>query len=249
VVRRIAVATAILLLVLATSAAAVNVQPQPDIYAITWNGSSPTERVDLTNDPAFDGWPSPSPDGRQIAFASTRGGFDAVWVMNSDGSDPRRLTDRLDEDVHDIGPIMWSPNGTRIAFSAILEPPGTDARYWRYLIYVTPSSGGRAQRLDIDGWAPASFSSDSQLLTYAVPSQFGPAIVVASANGSRARMLQPGSTAPAFAPRGRRILFLREPGRVATMDIGGRVQWTLRGYAAIAAEWARDGRVVFLANR
>ena len=30
-----------------------------------------------------------SPDGKQIAFISDRGGSDNIWVMNADGTDPR----------------------------------------------------------------------------------------------------------------------------------------------------------------
>ena len=37
-------------------------------------------------------YPSWSPDGRRIAFVSDRSGSPQVYVMNSDGSDTRRLT-------------------------------------------------------------------------------------------------------------------------------------------------------------
>ena len=35
--------------------------------------------------------PRISPDGREIAFVSDRGGQDNLWVMNADGSDPRLI--------------------------------------------------------------------------------------------------------------------------------------------------------------
>jgi hypothetical protein len=66
-VRAIVIAASLLLC--AGSAAAENVQRQPDIYAIAWD-SVRIDRVNLTNDPAFDGWPAPSPDERRIAFVS-----------------------------------------------------------------------------------------------------------------------------------------------------------------------------------
>jgi Tol biopolymer transport system component len=47
----------------------------------------------LTNDPAIDGLPTWSPDGKQIAFLSTRDGQWAMWVMNADGSNQRKLFD------------------------------------------------------------------------------------------------------------------------------------------------------------
>ncbi len=45
----------------------------------------------LTNDPAEDGLPTFSPNGAYIAFVSNRGGAWALWRMNADGSDLRRV--------------------------------------------------------------------------------------------------------------------------------------------------------------
>jgi Tol biopolymer transport system component len=58
--------------------------------------------------------PQFSPDGRRIAFGSDRGGLQsAIWVMNADGSSPKRLTKpRLRAFWPD-----WAPNGERILFA------------------------------------------------------------------------------------------------------------------------------------
>jgi Tol biopolymer transport system component len=60
-------------------------------------------------------YPVWSPDGRQLTFSSGRDTGEVsreIYVMNSDGSDQRRLTanDANDE------PTSWSPDGQRIAF-------------------------------------------------------------------------------------------------------------------------------------
>jgi Tol biopolymer transport system component len=52
-----------------------------------------------------------SPDGRQIAFVSNRGGEFQIWVIRPDGSDLRPLT----AEGRNTDPA-WSPDGKTIAF-------------------------------------------------------------------------------------------------------------------------------------
>ncbi len=68
----------------------------------------------LTDDPAQDGYPSWSPDGRSILF-SRYGGDDApektgLWLVSPDGGEPHRLTTVIGEHPD------WSPDGRYIAF-------------------------------------------------------------------------------------------------------------------------------------
>ncbi len=60
--------------------------------------------------------PQFSPDGRRIAFLSDISGSDQIWIANSDGSNPLRLTS--------LSPGLtnsprWSPDGMRIVFASI----------------------------------------------------------------------------------------------------------------------------------
>jgi Tol biopolymer transport system component len=52
-----------------------------------------------------------SPDGSRFAFSSGRGSGYVIYVMNADGSNLRRLTDK----GLSYNPV-WSPDGSRIAF-------------------------------------------------------------------------------------------------------------------------------------
>ena len=68
----------------------------------------------LTNHDAWDGSPSWSPDGTQIAFESHRDGNGEIYVMDADGNNLRRLTSHS---AGDRSP-SWSPDGTQITFQS-----------------------------------------------------------------------------------------------------------------------------------
>lgn len=56
--------------------------------------------------------PQFSPDGRKIAFQSSRSGYAEVWTCNSDGSNPAQVTDLRGF----AGGPRWSPDGRYLAF-------------------------------------------------------------------------------------------------------------------------------------
>ena len=66
----------------------------------------------LTDNDGRDGFPAWSPNGKQIAFDSSRDGDLEIFVMNADGTGVTQLTDNDDYD----GFPVWSPNGKQIAF-------------------------------------------------------------------------------------------------------------------------------------
>jgi len=95
----------------------------------------PSDRYNLSDDPARDRDPAWSPDGRQIAFASNRGGTWDIYVMNANGSQIHVLTDGLGTYVNP----SWSPDGQQIVFA------GRHGVGWA--LYVVGIDGGDTHRL------------------------------------------------------------------------------------------------------
>ena len=82
------------------------------------------------------GKPAWAPDGSHIAFEH-RGDGDLtpaqIFVMNADGSDPRRLTPKTGRQYAESDPV-WSPDGSRIVFWS-----------YGYGIATIPAAGGEPQ--------------------------------------------------------------------------------------------------------
>lgn len=89
-----------------------------DLYLIPAAGGEPKR---LTTLPGVDNHPRWSPDGKTIAFNSTRSGSLQVWLLPVDGGEARQLT-RLPIDAS--GPV-WSPDGRTIAFAGEVYPGKT----------------------------------------------------------------------------------------------------------------------------
>jgi eukaryotic-like serine/threonine-protein kinase len=185
-------------------------KPKPTQPALT--------AVPLTTDPGFEGMPSLSPDGNQVAFAS--GGpqsdnFD-IYVKQIGGGPPRRLTS--DPAVDEFP--AWSPDGRSIAF---IRDRGDKLE-----VLLIPSLGGPERKIAetaadnltfIFSWAPPclSWSTDSRYLVTADRASPGEPLslfVLSVATGEKRRLTTPPATAlgdgnPAVSPDGRTLAFVR----------------------------------------
>jgi len=137
------------------------------IWLVPTDGDAPPRG--LTAGDHRDGTPRWSPDGRQLAFTSDRGGDRRdLYVVSVAGGEPRRLTGGAGPGADgSAGAPAWSPDGTLIAFTAVLG--ATDeirSRHLRKLRYKADGAGwtlGRYSHVFIvaaDGSAPPRQMTD-----------------------------------------------------------------------------------------
>lgn len=86
-------------------------QTRTEIVGV-YAGGQPVPFITSTRE---DTQPDVSPDGRRVAFVSTRSGSHEVWVASGEGTDVRRLTEFNGPRV---STPRWSPDGERIVLAA-----------------------------------------------------------------------------------------------------------------------------------
>ena len=92
-----------------------------DVWLVPADGSEAPRA--LTRHEKTDNTPRFSPDGKTLAFISTRSGTPQVWLLDLAGGEPRKLTD-LATGVQD--PLVFSPDGKKLAFVSDVYPGCAD---------------------------------------------------------------------------------------------------------------------------
>ncbi|MCB1019217.1 MAG: PD40 domain-containing protein [Acidobacteria bacterium] len=148
-----------------------------------------------------------SPAGDRIVFVSGRSGFGEIWTAASDGTGPTPLTR---SERSEVGSPSWSPDGRRIAFSAMLKDS--------FDVYVVDASGGAPQRLT---FSPAnegspSFSGDGEWVYFMSDRTGRPEIwKAASGGGQEQQVTKDGGYQAVESPNGGWLYYsksIRRPG-------------------------------------
>jgi TolB protein len=195
-----------------------------DIYRVRLDGTG-LER--LTDDPSYDDQASFAPDGKTIAFVSSRGsGRSHVWLLDVATHAARQLTESTGGDFRP----SWSPDGLWIAFSS-----GRDSRLedvpgrWEHVqstgVFVVRRDGTGLRRLTAAG----GFAGTPKW----------------SADGARIIFYETTPVATWFAQRGDGV---KGRTQIVSIDVasGGRVEHTTGDGVRLWPQWLADGRVAYL---
>jgi TolB protein len=174
----------------------------------------------LTKNASRDMAPAYSPDGTRIAFSANRAlgtSTFEIYIMNSDGSDPRLL---FGDRAISAG-ATWSADGKSIVFANDRE----DGRVGNFELFAVDVDGGPERRLtnrpryDVD---PA-FSPDGRRIAFSSNTDGNFEIYVMNADGTGVVRLTRDlgrDLMPRWSPDGRKVIFTSDrSGRYAIYEI------------------------------
>jgi len=218
---------------------------QKEIFAIAWNHRAEVIRYDSRSHefvPYLAGISAEgvafSPDRQWIAYTSYPDG--TLWRSRVDGSERLQLT----------SPPMkafmprWSPDGTQIAFNALLPAPAT----WN--IYVISSAGGSAEHLlpSEKSQMDADWSPDGKSLIFGSALEANRAIYILDLKSRRVSAL-PGSEgyfSPHWSPDGKYISgTIVGPEKLMLFDTSTQ-KWTKPCDCTVAyPTWSHDSKYLY----
>ena len=108
--------------------------------------------------------PAWSPDGREVAYSSSRTGDPEIWISDASGSGARRVTTFRGPDV---SPVFNPKTGSQIAWIS--------GRTGLPQLYLMETDGSGVQRMTDGGYATSpSWSPNGQFLAFAWNRKYGP---------------------------------------------------------------------------
>ncbi|MBI4846911.1 MAG: PD40 domain-containing protein [Candidatus Omnitrophica bacterium] len=195
----------------------------------------------------------PQQDG-QIVFVSNRDGNSEIYVMNSDGSGVKRLTD---DEESDLSP-QWSPDGGKIVF--------VSGRDGNPEIYAMDADGSNVKRLTVypgEDNTP-SWSPDGSKIVFISDRDGNSEIYVMDADGSNIKRITKEKDydgEPSWSADGQKIAFVstrkffRCCGLYTMNPQGAKLKLITQtphdsGTFLLGPDWSQDGtRIVFNSDK
>jgi TolB protein len=234
----------------------------PGIYLQRVDGTAVTK---LTSDDSDNAFPTFSPDGKMIAFCSTRAGAWNLYVMDTEGRNTVTITSGATQCIHP----SFSPDGSRLVYSA-LGPRSNQWELWtvnlatsvrRQIGYGLFPSWSPDKETDRIAFQRARQRGSRWFSLWTLDLIDGEAHRVTEvAVSSNAAIVSPG-----WSPDGKRLVFatILDPNRskkssnshgeqdIWTVDDDGndRRRITDGNGINLSPFWANDNRVYFISNR
>jgi TolB protein len=230
------------------------------IYMQRVNGTAVTR---LTSDDSDNAFPSFSPDGKQIAYCSTRSGTWNVYVMDTDGRNSVQVTNTNNQCMHP----SFSPDGGRLVYSEL----GSRSNQWE--LWTVNLTSGEKRQIGyglFPNWSPAR---DADRIAFQRARERGSrwfslwTLDLIDGEGRRLTEVSVSSNAaivsPAWSPDGKRLVFatILDPARSnghrkgeqdiwsINADGGDRRRLTDGNGVNLSPVWASDNRVFFISDR
>jgi TolB protein len=187
--------------------------------------------------------PAWSPNGKEIAYSSSRSGDPEIWISDTNGSLSRRVTSFRGPDV---SPVFNPKTGAQIAWIS--------GRTGLPQLYIMDSDGSAVTRMTDGGYATSpSWSPNGQFLAFAWDRKYGPGApggqdiyVMEIATKRWIQLTHDGGRCdfPSWSPDGRHIVYANSADGVAShmkiwsMLADGTQRRALTGPGADMPNWS-----------
>ncbi len=233
----------------------------PNLYLQRVDGLSVTQ---LTADQSDHAFPTFSPDGKKIAFCSTRAGNWNLYLMDADGRNVTQVTSGPAQDMHP----SFSPDGSKLVYSTL----GGRSGQWE--IWTIDLGSGARKMVGFGLFPTWSPRRDIDIIAFQKARQRGSrwfslwTMNLVDGEARQVTEIAVSSNAaivsPAWSPDGTRIAFatIVEPQKAeAVHPVGQQDIWTINsdgtdrrrltdGSATnLTPFWAADNRIYFVSDR